>query len=145
MSGIVVGVDGSPTSQRALDWALNEAAIRQAPLTVLSVAPLARSISGLSAEHYPADEEMRARLEQATREIVDKVAAGRSAQVALTVRAISGIPADELVQASADADLLVVGARGSGGFARLLAGSVSTQVAYHAFCPVVIVPGDKPR
>ena len=59
----------------------------------------------------------------------------------VTVRSVSGSPAAELIKAGAGADLLVVGARGSGGFARLLMGSVSAQVTHHAPCPVVIVPG----
>ena len=54
-----------------------------------------------------------------------------------------GDPAEELVKASRDADLLVVGSRGSGGFARLLMGSVSSQVTHHAACPVVIIPGSR--
>jgi nucleotide-binding universal stress UspA family protein len=61
----------------------------------------------------------------------------------VTVRAFSGVAADELINASADAELLVVGARGAGGFARLVMGSVSTQVTHHALCPVVVVPGNR--
>jgi nucleotide-binding universal stress UspA family protein len=59
----------------------------------------------------------------------------------VTVRSVSGSPAEELIKAAAGADLLVVGARGSGGFARLLMGSVSSQVTHHAPCPVVITSG----
>ena len=61
----------------------------------------------------------------------------------VTVRALTGTAADELINASEDADLLVVGARGAGGFARLVLGSVSTQVTHHALCPVVVVPGNR--
>jgi nucleotide-binding universal stress UspA family protein len=144
MPGIVVGVDGSHHSTRALEWAVDEAALRQAPLTVLAVHPVAADIFGLAPQIYPADEEARAKVEQATQELVDGVLSGRRGQApAVTVRAVNGIPADELIQASAAADLLVVGARGSGGFGRLLMGSVSTQVSQHALCPVAIVPKDR--
>ena len=51
-----------------------------------------------------------------------------------------GIPSQELLIAAKDADMLVVGSRGAGGFARLMLGSVSSQVTHHARCPVVIVP-----
>lgn len=55
------------------------------------------------------------------------------------------MPADELIKASEGADLLAVGARGAGGFRRLVMGSVSSQVSHHAHCPVVIVPGKDNR
>jgi nucleotide-binding universal stress UspA family protein len=55
------------------------------------------------------------------------------------VRAINGFPSKELINASRDADLLVVGSRGAGGFARLMIGSTSDQVVHHAHCPVVVV------
>jgi len=53
----------------------------------------------------------------------------------VSVHARSGIPAAELLDEAKDADLLVLGSRGAGGFARLLMGSVGTQVAHHAHCP----------
>jgi nucleotide-binding universal stress UspA family protein len=145
MSGIVVGVDGSHHSTRALEWALQEAALRQAPLTVLSVSPVAASIYGLSAQHYPVDEDERAKVQAATQEMVDKAVSARAGQppAAVTVRVVSGLPADELIKASAGADMLIVGARGAGGFGRLVMGSVSSQVTHHALCPVVIVPTDR--
>ena len=58
----------------------------------------------------------------------------------MTVRAVSGIAAQELINASQDADLVVVGSRGGGGFSELMLGSVSTQVVHHAKCPVVVIP-----
>lgn len=144
MSGIVVGVDLSHHSRTALHWALAEAALRHTPLTVLSVSPVSADIFGIAALHYPSDEVARAEVAKATQEFVDNEISQRgNSDVQLTVRVISGLPADELVKASAGADLLVLGARGAGGFSRLVLGSVSTQVAHHALCPVVIVPTDR--
>jgi nucleotide-binding universal stress UspA family protein len=60
----------------------------------------------------------------------------------VTVRAATGLPAEALLEAAADADMLVVGSRGAGGFKRLLMGSVSTQVTHHAPCPVVVIPDE---
>ena len=77
----------------------------------------------------------------AAQESVDKVASQLGGErPSVTVRALSGVPAEELIKAGEDADLLVVGSRGSGGFGRLLLGSVSSQVTHHAPCPVVVVP-----
>jgi len=55
------------------------------------------------------------------------------------VRAVIGFPVEELVKASGDADVLVVGSRGAGGFTKLIMGSVSDQVMHHAHCPVAVV------
>ena len=141
MSGIVVGVDGSAHSMKSLDWALDEAAIRQTSVRVLAVAPAAASIWGIAGQFDPAPETQE-RVKSAAEEIA-KEAASRHGQQQVTVRTVSGVPADELIKASEDADLLVVGARGAGGFARLAMGSVSSQVAHHAHCPVVIVREDQ--
>ena len=137
MSGIVVGVDGSAHSMKSLDWALDEAALRKTSVTVLAVAPAAASIWGITGQFDPSPETQE-KVKKAAEEIV-KEAASRHGNQQVTVRSISGVPADELIKASEDADLLVVGARGAGGFARLSFGSVSSQVAHHAHCPVVIV------
>jgi nucleotide-binding universal stress UspA family protein len=138
MSGIVVGVDGSPHSQKALDWALDEAALRKAHLTVLAVAPAAASIWGITGQFSPA-QETQDKVNQAAKEVVDQAISSHGYQD-VSLRTVSGVPADELVKASQDADLLVVAARGAGGFARLRMGSVSDQVARHAHSPVVVVP-----
>jgi nucleotide-binding universal stress UspA family protein len=147
MPGIIVGVDGSEHSLSALDWALNEAGLRKAPLTVISVSPIVSGIygPGYAPADYPVEEESRTQAEKATQELVNQAVERRSEApaVPVTVRALSGVAADELINASADADLLVVGARGAGGFARLVMGSVSTQVTHHALCPVVVVPGNR--
>jgi len=71
-------------------------------------------------------------VEQARNEIGET-----TAQV--TVNVVTGDPAEELIAASRDADLVVVGSRGIGGFASLLMGSVSSKVTHHAACPVVVI------
>ncbi len=65
---------------------------------------------------------------------------GAPGPASVAVRAVSGLAAQELVAASSGSDLVVVGSRGGGGFARLLLGSVSHQVVSHAACPVVVIP-----
>jgi nucleotide-binding universal stress UspA family protein len=139
-----VGVDGSGHSERALEWAMNEAASRQAALTVLTVNSVALSAWTGAPIRSEADEPAREHAEMAAKEAADtalgKLTGDRPASV--TVRAVSGNPAEELISASRDADLVVVGSRGAGGFGRLAMGSVSNQVAHHAHSPIVIVPHD---
>jgi nucleotide-binding universal stress UspA family protein len=142
MPGIVVGVDGSEHSQQVLEFAVREAGLRKASLTVLTVWQVAGNHWTGHPEVYPADqaeaEKMRQAAEEATRKAVDAVGAPGPASV--TVRAVSGIAAQELISASNDADLVVVGARGGGGFARLMLGSTSHQVVGHSAAPVVVIP-----
>jgi nucleotide-binding universal stress UspA family protein len=140
MPGIVVGVDGSGHSHKALAWAAQEAAIRNAPLTVLVVHQAVVGYAG-GPTTYPGDqagtEQARDAAQAETDKVLGELGAGRPADV--TVTAVHGLPAQELIAASENADLLVVGTRGTGGFARLLLGSVTGQVAEHASCPVTIV------
>ena len=143
MPGILVGIDGSGHSQRALEWAIKEAAIRHAPLTVLTVHQAVRGYFSGVAE-YPGDTTLTQKAREAAQAETDKVLAvlGEFRPESVTVRAVHGIPAEELIEASRDADMVVVGERGAGGFERLVMGSVSSQVAHHAHCPVVIIPGE---
>jgi nucleotide-binding universal stress UspA family protein len=141
MPGITVGVDGSGHSHRALEWAVKEAGLRHAPLTVLAVHQVASNYWTGNPITYPADQPETDKVRQAAEEAVQKAVeqVGESGPTAVTVRAVSGLPAQELINASADADLVVVGSRGAGGFARLMMGSVSSQVVHHAACPVVVI------
>jgi nucleotide-binding universal stress UspA family protein len=141
MPGILVGIDGSHHSERALEWAMKEAALRHTPLTVLAVHQAVMGWTG-EADSFPGDAEVTERVRVAAQEATDKVLAGLGAArpEQVTVEAVNGIPAEALVRAAAGADLIVVGSRGAGGFARLALGSVSSQVAHHAPCPMVIVP-----
>lgn len=144
MPGIVVGVDGSEHSRHALSWAMREAVQHHRPLTVVTVR---RGKAHPATEIYwpmpdypdgtSLDEEG---VRKAVRKMVDEAATETGEPVPdVTVTVTTGNPAEELVRASRDADMLVVGSHGSGGFASLLLGSVSSQVAHHAAAPVVIV------
>jgi nucleotide-binding universal stress UspA family protein len=145
MPGITVGVDGSHSAQHALEWAVNEAALRRAPLTVLTVNEVAISTwTGTpirSAADQPETDKIRQAAEEATQQALGQLGDRESPSV--TVRAVSGNPAKELIDASRESDLLVVGSRGGGGFTRLLLGSVSNHVVHYAACPVVVIPHER--
>ena len=144
---IVAGVDGSASSISALRWA-----IRQAGLTGTSVA-------AVIACHYPAAAAaggygMAVAGAEASdyREIAEKIIAdaiGSALDPASRVRVrpsvVEGNSARVLLDASAGADLLVVGSRGHGGFTEALLGSVSQHCVHHAPCPVLIVRGERDR
>jgi len=142
MAGIIVGVDGSPGAHRALDWAMKEAADRHAHLTVVAVHEVPMNGWTGHPDLLGADAAALQQTRQAAEEVVSKASAqlGESRPASVTLHAANGFPAEELIKASRDADLLVVGSRGVGGFTRLMMGSVSNQVVHHAHCPVVVVP-----
>jgi|SRR5271166_5270947 len=145
MPGIIVGVDGSDHSRYALRWAMHEAVLRGVPLTAMTVHPAPvrpATMSYWGLRTYPEDPHNLGLLRMQVQEFVDKVASeigGPVPEIAVSVA--TGDVAEELVRASRDADMLVVGSRGGGGFARLLMGSVSSQVTHHAESPVVVIPG----
>ena len=147
MPGILVGVDGSDHSHRALAWAMRQAVQQRAPLTVLAVRPdPVRPATGIywGVHNYPEDSHNAEAASKAVQESVDQVAneiGGRPPEVAVNVA--TGDPAEELIRASQDADMVVLGRRGSGGFATLLLGSVSGKVMHHAACPVMVVPAKR--
>ena len=141
MPGIIVGVDGSGHSQRALEWAMKEAAVRQAPLTVITVHELIKGYFG-GLVTYPDDKLLAEQAGQRVQAEVEKTVAdlGENRPPEVTVKVGFGSAVEELVEAGKSADLLVVGSRGAGGFARMMLGSVSSLVTQHATCPVVIIP-----
>src|SRR5215813_12036731 len=142
MPGILVGVDGSDDSRRALAWAMREAAQHHVPLTVMTVHPdPVRPATGIYwGVHLAPDDSRNLEVARASvQQFVDHVADGIETVPDITVSAVTGDPAAELIKASADADLLVVGSRGFGEFARLLMGSVSSKVVHHAAGPVAVI------
>jgi nucleotide-binding universal stress UspA family protein len=143
---IVAGVDGSPSSLSALRWA-----IRQAGLT-------GAAVDAVIAWHYP---DLAASggygiavagiapgydfREIAQKTVTDAISATLSPGSDVRVRAhvTEANPVQALLDASAGADLLVVGSRGHGGFTEALLGSVSQHLVQHASCPVVIIRGEQ--
>ena len=137
---VVVGVDGSPSSTKALEWAARHAEGIGATLrTVL-------------AWHYPsaaggppigvAPHSVTDQVEQSRHEILDKEIAavcGAEPAIAIERRVVYGHPAQALIDESKDANVLVVGNKGHGGFSGMMLGSVSIHCATHARCPVTIV------
>lgn len=142
MKNIVVGVDGSESSRNALDWAYEEAAHHGASLTVVTTwhppaLPMTPPYGSIPPEDY-GDQPRRdalALLDQFTSELVPKDPA---VDVRTSVEE-GKHPARVLIERSKEADLLVVGSRGHGGFAGMLLGSVSQHLVAHAECPVVVV------
>jgi nucleotide-binding universal stress UspA family protein len=141
MPGVLVGIDGSAHSQSVLEWAAKEAALRHTSLTVLTVHQAVRGFWG-GTLHYAGDESLTAKARDAAQAETDKILAGLgdARPESVTVKATQGIPAEEILNEGADADLIVLGSRGGGGFTRLLLGSVSVAVAEHAQVPVTILP-----
>ncbi|MET7807673.1 universal stress protein [Micromonospora chersina] len=141
---VVVGVDGSSTSLTAAEHAARAAVARSRPLHLVHgyLHPLGY---GVPLNPYdlgvPAPtEESHKMLEQVAAELV-----GRHPTLRVEVRQVAGGPGATLVEESRRAELVVVGSRGVGGFAGLLLGSVSNQVAQHAHCPVLVVrPAEQP-
>jgi nucleotide-binding universal stress UspA family protein len=147
MSTIVVGVDGSPSSIAALRWALGEAAVRNAEVRAVQAWSHPFLTSPLGVVEPALDAEALAAIAGAARERLEAalVEAGAS-ESGIEVEALvkEGAPAPVLLEAARDAELLVVGSRGLGGFAGLLLGSVGRHCVEHASCPVVILRGDHP-
>lgn len=142
MSGVVVGIDGSHHASRALEWAVAEAAVRKADLTVIAVNSVPAGYWTKEPVTQPGDPERVEEIRKSAQEHVDTAAAALGGQQpnSVNVVALSGFPAKTLIDASENSDLIVVGSRGGGGFGALFMGSVSSQVVHHAKCPVVVVP-----
>jgi nucleotide-binding universal stress UspA family protein len=138
MNRIVVGVDGSKGSQLALDWAANEARLRGAQLCVVH-AWHPQYGTGYMFTPVVGPEVFENAARQVLNEMVDAIDTSDLAHPIEKRLAQCGA-ATALIGAGKDADLVVVGARGLGGFVGLLVGSVSQQVTHHAPCPVVVVP-----
>jgi nucleotide-binding universal stress UspA family protein len=141
MGGIVVGVDRSPHAVDALRFALGEARLRGAELTIVEVWQQPYLSEDVGPDTASAlDEPARKRAEQLLQDQVGKALDGEQAPEGVRLLVRAGNPVEELIRLGRSADLIVVGARGHGGFRHLLTGLVATQLINHAPCPVVVVP-----
>jgi nucleotide-binding universal stress UspA family protein len=137
--GLVVGHDGSRAAAEAVRWAARLAGRLDCPLHVVRAWTLSTAPRPASATtgYVPSLLEF----EQAVRERLDRdVARLDLGAVEVTTHVLHGSAARRLLEAAARADMLVVGARGEGGFRGLRFGSTADQVVRHASCPVVVVP-----
>jgi nucleotide-binding universal stress UspA family protein len=142
---IVVGVDGSPGSQAALRWALDEARRHGADVeAVYCWAPSYSAMASGDAHAYLTEDEVsaegKAHLEKAMAACAREIDASRGAGVVVSTQILESDVRGGLIAESKEAAMLVVGRRGHGGLSRLVLGSVSRQVATHAHCPVVVIP-----
>ena len=133
---IVVGVDGSPSSMKALRWAIGQAKLTGAEVEAViawsypsgyGLAPFSEGVADFEGD--------------AGKILVEALAqvGGIAPDVMVEPVVVQGHAADVLVRAAEGADLLVVGSRGHGGFAGMLLGSVSQYCVYHASCPVLVL------
>lgn len=136
---VLVGVDGSPNSHKALAWAAAEAADHRADLVVVNVweHALPPPTGSMSVSERSVPDPNQRTAEDLRREI--KEVLGEDPPILVQPHVKQGNPAKVLIDESADADLLVVGTRGHGGFRGLVLGSVSQHVAAYAKCPVTVV------
>ncbi|WP_406340107.1 universal stress protein [Streptomyces sp. NBC_01620] len=134
---VVVGVDGSPASYEALRWAVRYARLVAATVDAVAAYELPIGLSAPALDAEIAEAQTRRAMTDEIRKVLLQVG-----EVPMEQHLVRGGAAGALIAASGGAQLLVVGSRGRGGFARLLLGSVSQQCAAHASCPVVIVRPD---
>jgi nucleotide-binding universal stress UspA family protein len=136
---VLVGVDGSRGSRKALAWAAAEAAEHGADLVVVHVweRRLLPAAGNPSVPTGDVRETSQSEADDLVQVIKEEL--GEDPPVVAQPRVKQGRPAEVLIEESAGADLLVVGTRGHGGFAGLVLGSVSQHVAAYAQCPVTVV------
>jgi nucleotide-binding universal stress UspA family protein len=143
---IVVGIDGSPSSRAALRWAVRQAGLING--TVDAVMAWEIPMVAQSYGWAPVYVEETGDFEAAAKERMESVLGAEldpADSQRVSSRVINGHPAQVLLDAACDADLLVIGRRGHGSFAEALLGSVSQHCVHHAHCPVLIVRDEPAR
>ena len=143
---VIVGVDGSSVSRVAVDWAARDAALRGTTLRLVHILTPPAVMAFPEVPMPPGylqwqEEEGRALLDTALKTVEE--AAGDS-RIEVTTEMVAGPAVPVLADLSADAQMMVVGCRGRGAFARGLLGSISTGLVHHAKCPVAIIHDEDP-
>lgn len=145
--GIIVGVDGTPASKVAVDWAARDASLREVPLTLVHVTSTAEMREWLD----PSTADVARKTPEAiAREILlsaaDVVAEATTGgnPVPVSQLTLDGHAVSTLVDLSKDSALVVVGSRGLGAIRRRLLGSVSSGLIQHAHCPVAVIHDEDP-
>jgi nucleotide-binding universal stress UspA family protein len=145
--GIVVGVDGSPPSRVAVDWAARDAAARKLPLTLVHVLG-APTVMTFPEVPMPLgylqwqEDEGRKILNDAMKTVEESTK--KTGPIDVDTELVTGPSVATLVDLSKDAEMVVVGCRGQGALARSLLGSVSAGLVHHAHCPVAIIHDEDP-
>ena len=147
ITGIVVAVDGSASSDAAVDWAARDAALRHAQLTIVHVQP-ADEVGPWLDFPVPLPREYLAERDRQSQDIVDKAlgvvvdAVSGAREFPVHTLVLTGAKMPALIELSQKADMLVLGRRGVGGLRGLLLGSTSDTLLHHAHCPVAVVHSD---
>ncbi|GIF12875.1 universal stress protein [Actinoplanes teichomyceticus] len=133
---IVVGVDGSDSGRRALEWAAQEAADRDTAVQAV----MAWSWEGVEASDTASPQEERRRAAELLDQQIRAVLAVHGAHLPIAAEAVEGSPAEVLTGAARSADLLVLGSHGHSRLRHTVLGSVSEACIRKAICPVVVIP-----
>lgn len=135
---ILVGVDGSESSREALRWAARFAKIDNAPITAV----MTWNVSPVYGDTYfPDNWDPKGDAARVLTEAVDAAFEGLEKPADIELVVAQGQPTKVLLEEGENAQMIVVGSRGHGGFTGLLLGSVSSSVAAHSKCPVLVVHG----
>ena len=141
--GVIVAVDGSPSSKVATDWAARDAALRRVRLTLVHVLPelatdplMPNGLRDVRAKHGH-------RVLEEARYVVRRAVADDE-PIVVEQELCTGDPVSTLVMLSKQAGMLVVGRRGGGGWDRRLMGSTSSSLVHHAHCPVAVIHDEDP-
>jgi nucleotide-binding universal stress UspA family protein len=138
---VVVGVDGSPSSQAAFRWAARQARLTGGEVLAVTAWHLPYAYGYAMPVAPPTD--ARNIAERVLQAATEKIEQEPGEPVQITGKVTEGNAARVLLDASQDADLVVVGSRGHGGFVEALLGSTGQHLVEHATCPVVVIRGDE--